>query len=81
VRIDSLQDDKEEESVFTFDRVFYEDSIQADVFEFVAKPIVKGRYYTDHPCTVVEKECRQMLRISCIAFATKALIYQLSIRR
>jgi hypothetical protein len=55
VRIDSLQDDKEEESVFTFDRVFYEDSIQADVFEFVAKPIVKGRHYTDQPCTVVEK--------------------------
>jgi hypothetical protein len=61
VRIDSLQDDKEEESVFTFDRVFYEDSIQADVFEFVAKPIVKGRHYTDQPCKVVEKECREML--------------------
>ncbi|CAK9870580.1 unnamed protein product [Sphagnum jensenii] len=37
----TFKDDKEEESVFTFDRVFYEDSIQADVFEFVAKPIVK----------------------------------------
>ncbi len=61
MRIDSLQDDKEEESVFTFDRVFYEDSIQADVFEFVAKPIVKGRHYTDQPCKVVEKECREML--------------------
>jgi hypothetical protein len=41
--LDHPQDEKEEELTFTFDRVFYEDSIQADVFETVALPIVKGR--------------------------------------
>ena len=41
--LDHPQDEKEEELTFTFDKVFYEDSIQADVFESVALPIVKGR--------------------------------------
>lgn len=40
--LDHPQDEKEE-LTFTFDKVFYEDSIQADVFESVALPIVKGR--------------------------------------
>lgn len=40
--LDHPQDEKEE-LTFTFDKVFYEDSLQADVFESVALPIVKGR--------------------------------------
>lgn len=37
------QDDKEEEFEFHFDRVFYQRSEQANVYEFLALPIVKGR--------------------------------------
>ncbi|CAA3006832.1 kinesin-like protein KIN-1 [Olea europaea var. sylvestris] len=37
-----LKDDKEEEFEFHFDRVFYQRSEQANVYEFLALPIVKG---------------------------------------
>ncbi|KAG0620476.1 hypothetical protein M758_4G218800 [Ceratodon purpureus] len=37
-----FKDEKDqEECSFTFDRIFYEDSVQADVFDFVALPIVR----------------------------------------
>ncbi|CAN1232830.1 Kinesin-like protein KIN-1, partial [Linum perenne] len=36
-----LKDEKDEEFSFSFDKVFYEDSMQADVYEFLALPIVK----------------------------------------
>ncbi|CAI0391979.1 unnamed protein product [Linum tenue] len=36
-----FKDEKEEESTFSFDKVFYEDSLQADVYEFIALPIVR----------------------------------------
>lgn len=36
------QDEKDEELTFCFDRVFYQESQQADVYEFLALPIVKG---------------------------------------
>ncbi|TKY61463.1 Kinesin- protein PSS1 [Spatholobus suberectus] len=35
------QDEKDEEFVFNFDRVFYEKSEQADVYQFLALPIVR----------------------------------------
>lgn len=37
-----MQDEKEEELAFSFDRVFYEETVQADVYEFLALPIVRG---------------------------------------
>ncbi|KAK4768911.1 hypothetical protein SAY86_027061 [Trapa natans] len=37
----SLKDDKEYEFMFSFDRVFYEASEQADVYKFLARPIVQ----------------------------------------
>ncbi|KAG8649684.1 kinesin-like protein KIN-1 isoform X2 [Manihot esculenta] len=37
-----FKDEKEEELVFSFDRVFYEETVQADVYEFLALPIVRG---------------------------------------
>lgn len=40
--IDFVKDEKEEDFVFSFDRVFYEKSEQADVYEFLALPIVRG---------------------------------------
>ncbi|XP_020520654.1 kinesin-like protein KIN-1 isoform X4 [Amborella trichopoda] len=36
-----FKDEKEEEHAFSFDRVFYQRSTQADVYNFMAKPIVK----------------------------------------
>ncbi|KAK7337818.1 hypothetical protein VNO77_18405 [Canavalia gladiata] len=36
-----FKDEKDEEFVFSFDRVFYEKSEQADVYEFLALPIVR----------------------------------------
>ena len=42
------QDEKDEELKFSFDRVFYPESEQAEVFEFVALPIIKGIYYNDY---------------------------------
>ncbi|KAH9317368.1 hypothetical protein KI387_019137, partial [Taxus chinensis] len=36
-----FKDDKEGEFTFCFDRIYYEDSTQAEVFEFLALPIVK----------------------------------------
>ncbi|KAL7246421.1 hypothetical protein ACSBR2_001508 [Camellia fascicularis] len=36
-----FKDEKQEEYTFSFDRVFYEGSEQADVFEFLALPIVR----------------------------------------
>ncbi|KAL6953266.1 serine/threonine-protein kinase KIN2 [Sarracenia purpurea var. burkii] len=36
-----LKDEKQEEYTFSFDRVFYEESKQADVYEFLAHPIVR----------------------------------------
>ncbi|KAK1370617.1 Kinesin-1-like protein PSS1 [Heracleum sosnowskyi] len=36
-----LKDEKDEELKFSFDRVFYPESEQAEVFEFVALPIIK----------------------------------------
>jgi len=40
--VTSLQDEKEQEFDFTFDRVFYQGSEQADIYEFLALPIVQG---------------------------------------
>ncbi|KAG8391136.1 hypothetical protein BUALT_Bualt01G0156500 [Buddleja alternifolia] len=37
-----FKDEKEEELEFRFDRVFYQGSEQADIYEFLALPIVKG---------------------------------------
>ncbi|CAI9765019.1 unnamed protein product [Fraxinus pennsylvanica] len=37
-----LKDDKEEEFEFHFDRVFYQRSEQAKIYEFLALPVVKG---------------------------------------
>ncbi|WVY94941.1 hypothetical protein V8G54_034029, partial [Vigna mungo] len=37
-----FKDEKDEESVFSFDRVFYEQSEQADVYQFLALPMVRG---------------------------------------
>ncbi|XP_050221136.1 kinesin-like protein KIN-1 [Mercurialis annua] len=37
-----LKDDKEEECVFSYDRVFYEESLQSDVYQFIALPIIRG---------------------------------------
>ncbi|KAJ1417095.1 P-loop containing nucleoside triphosphate hydrolase [Sesbania bispinosa] len=36
-----FKDDKDEEFVFSFDRVFYEKSEQADIYQFLALPIVR----------------------------------------
>ncbi|XP_010552749.1 PREDICTED: kinesin-like protein KIN-1 isoform X2 [Tarenaya hassleriana] len=36
-----FKDEKEEESIFTLDRVFHEDSAQAAVYQFLALPIVR----------------------------------------
>ncbi|OIW13554.1 hypothetical protein TanjilG_29295 [Lupinus angustifolius] len=36
-----FKDEKDEESMFSFDRVFYEKSEQADVYQFLALPIVR----------------------------------------
>lgn len=36
------QDDEEEDITFCFDRVFYQDSEQSDIYEFLALPIVAG---------------------------------------
>ncbi|GAA0158297.1 hypothetical protein LIER_38613 [Lithospermum erythrorhizon] len=40
-----VKDEKKEEFEFTFDRVFYQGSEQADVYDFIALPIVKGTSY------------------------------------
>ncbi|KAI3716800.1 hypothetical protein L1987_67957 [Smallanthus sonchifolius] len=37
----TLEDEKDEQHMFSFDKVFYEDSEQADVYEFLARPIVR----------------------------------------
>ncbi|KAL0429186.1 UNVERIFIED_CONTAM: Kinesin-like protein KIN-1 [Sesamum radiatum] len=37
-----FKDEKEEEIKFHFDRVFFQGSQQADIYEFLALPIVKG---------------------------------------
>ncbi|KAL8209375.1 hypothetical protein R6Q57_006107 [Mikania cordata] len=37
----TLEDEKDEKYMFSFDKVFYEDSEQADVYEFLARPIVR----------------------------------------
>ncbi|EEF49791.1 kinesin-like protein KIN-1 isoform X2 [Ricinus communis] len=37
-----FKDDKEEEFAFGFDRVFYDESLQSDVYQFLALPIVRG---------------------------------------
>ncbi|XP_052625282.1 kinesin-like protein KIN-1 [Lactuca sativa] len=37
----SIKDEKDEQYMFSFDKVFYEDSEQADVYEFLAGPIVR----------------------------------------
>ncbi|KAM3219035.1 kinesin-like protein KIN-1 isoform X7 [Capsicum chacoense] len=37
-----IKDEKEQEFEFTFDRVFYQGSEQADIYEFLALPIVQG---------------------------------------
>ncbi|GFY94846.1 ATP binding microtubule motor family protein [Actinidia rufa] len=37
----TFKDEKQEEYTFSFDRVFYEGSEQADVYEFLALPIVR----------------------------------------
>ncbi|KDP23548.1 hypothetical protein JCGZ_23381 [Jatropha curcas] len=37
-----FKDEKEEESTFSFDRVFYKESVQSDVYQFLALPIIQG---------------------------------------
>ncbi|KAJ7973392.1 Kinesin-like protein [Quillaja saponaria] len=37
-----LKDEKEDDFTFSFDKVFYEESEQADVYKFLALPIVRG---------------------------------------
>ncbi|CAN4108699.1 unnamed protein product [Withania somnifera] len=37
-----IKDEKEQEFDFTFDRIFYQGSEQADIYEFLALPIVQG---------------------------------------
>ncbi|XP_075511098.1 kinesin-like protein KIN-1 isoform X2 [Primulina tabacum] len=37
-----IKDEKQEEVEFCFDKVFYQGSEQADIYEFIALPIVKG---------------------------------------
>ncbi|KAK9057614.1 hypothetical protein SSX86_022450 [Deinandra increscens subsp. villosa] len=37
----TLEDEKDEKYMFSFDKVFYDDSEQADVYEFLARPIVQ----------------------------------------
>ncbi|XP_059652523.1 kinesin-like protein KIN-1 [Cornus florida] len=37
----NLKDEKEEEFTFSFDRAFYQESEQVDVYEFLARPIVR----------------------------------------
>lgn len=36
-----FKDEKDEDTAFCFDRVFYQDSEQGDVYEFLARPIVE----------------------------------------
>ncbi|KAM7472774.1 hypothetical protein LguiA_010957 [Lonicera macranthoides] len=38
----NITDEKDEEFTFSFDGVFYQGSQQADVYEFLARPIVRG---------------------------------------
>ncbi|XP_064957104.1 kinesin-like protein KIN-1 [Musa acuminata AAA Group] len=38
----TLKDEKEEDITFCFDRVFYQDSEQVDVYDFLAMPIIEG---------------------------------------
>ncbi|MFS7913510.1 putative kinesin motor domain, P-loop containing nucleoside triphosphate hydrolase [Helianthus anomalus] len=38
----TLQDENDEQHTFSFDKVFYEDSEQAYVYEFLARPLVRG---------------------------------------
>lgn len=41
-----LKDEKDGDLSFTFDKVFYEDSAQASVYEVLALPIVQGESET-----------------------------------
>nr|XP_043608233.1 kinesin-like protein KIN-1 [Erigeron canadensis] len=36
----TLKDEKDEQYIFSFDKVFYDDSEQSDVYDFLARPIV-----------------------------------------
>nr|XP_018679280.1 PREDICTED: kinesin-like protein KIN-1 isoform X4 [Musa acuminata subsp. malaccensis] len=38
----TFKDEKEEDITFCFDRVFYQDSEQVDVYDFLAMPIIEG---------------------------------------
>ncbi|KAM0011408.1 putative spindle pole body-associated Vik1/Cik1, microtubule binding protein [Helianthus debilis subsp. tardiflorus] len=38
----TLQNENDEQHKFSFDKVFYKDSEQADVYEFLARPLVRG---------------------------------------
>jgi hypothetical protein len=38
----SSQDERDEDVIFSFDKVFYEDAEQSDVYNFLAVPIVSG---------------------------------------
>ncbi|GJR86163.1 kinesin-like protein KIN-1 [Tanacetum coccineum] len=38
----TLKDEKDEQYVFSFDKLFYDDSGQADVYEILGRPIVRG---------------------------------------
>lgn len=49
------QDEKEEIFTFSFDKVFYENSEQANVFEFLALPIVRGISRTQNSVYVLRK--------------------------
>ncbi|WOK92924.1 hypothetical protein Cni_G01616 [Canna indica] len=38
----TLKDEKEEDVTFTFDKVFYQDSDQVEIYDFLAMPIIEG---------------------------------------
>jgi hypothetical protein len=38
----SSQDERDEDVIFSFDKVFYEDAEQSGVYNFLAVPIVSG---------------------------------------
>ncbi|GJT35309.1 kinesin-like protein KIN-1, partial [Tanacetum coccineum] len=43
-------DEKDEQYVFSFDKVFYDDSGQADVYEILGRPIVRGYIHLVEGC-------------------------------
>ncbi|KAJ0786521.1 putative minus-end-directed kinesin ATPase [Helianthus annuus] len=48
-----VEDENDEQHTFSFDKVFYKDSEQADVYEFLARPLVRDLLICDS-LTVIE---------------------------